>query len=165
MKEVPLSRGMVALVDDEDFDRVNAFKWCAIRALNGKFYAHRRRSHDNPYVSMHRFVVGAGRGQVVDHRHGNTLDNRRENLRVCTGQQNGWNRSADRRSRTGFKGVHYFAPMGKWQAHIRVNNRKMHLGYHATVEDAAKAYDAAAVKHFGEFAKTNFTTANAHERS
>jgi hypothetical protein len=153
---IHLSKGMHALVDAADFDVVSRYFWNPIQANTGKFYVCRKASEENPYGSLHRFLMQARRGEVVDHWDRNPLNNRRENLRVCTHQQNVWNRSADRRSGSGFKGVHFFKPTKRWQAHIRVNNKKIHLGYFPTVEDAARAYDAAAIEHFGEYAKTNF---------
>lgn len=156
MKMLPLTRGAYAMLDDDDFERAKVFKWCAIKTPAGKLYAHRAKSEENQYVSLHRFVVRAMPGEFVDHKSGNTLDNRRANLRVCTQQQNGWNRARDARNKYGFKGIYYWRPTNRWMAHIRVNDHKIHLGYFSCPEDAARAYDAAAIEHFGEFARTNF---------
>jgi hypothetical protein len=169
---VPLGHGVFALVDEGDFARVMAFRWNAKRATKqpGVLYAQRTvrlgvgRKAKKTSVQLHRFIVGALPGQYVDHRSGDTLDNRRGNLRVTDARGNATNvtRSSNQ-ARGGFKGVSWNKHAKKWQATIGVGPVKasgrralVYLGLFADPADAARAYDAAAREHFGEFASLNF---------
>lgn len=159
-KTIKLTQGKVAIVDDEDFDRINAHKWYALKKKTGKFYAVRhvlvwgfRR-----LAYMHREVLNAASSVEVDHiRSDDTLDNRRNNLRPCTHAQNVKNSGIDKNNTSGFKGVSWDCKNGKWQVRIGINNRNIHIGYFVNIEAAARAYDEAARKYHGEFARTNFS--------
>jgi len=158
MKEIPLTQGKVALVDDADFDRVNAFKWYA-KFEHGKWYAtrHFRLNGKRYTLRLHRLIMGLDFGDPlqVDHRDRvNTLDNRRSNLRV-TLDQNQQNVGLNCRNTSGYKGVHWNKRVEKWQARARVNNVLQHFGYFSNPELAAHAY-AAAIGYRGEFAVLNF---------
>lgn len=109
-------------------------------------------------IHMHRLILGLDSRdtRLCDHKNGNGLDNRRANLRIATTSQNLANRGKTRRNTSGYKGVMWFKRKRKWYARIRVSGKSVHLGYFDDPIDAAKAYDDAALKHFGEFAKTNF---------
>lgn len=151
MKTIQLTRGKVAIVDDEDYSRLSSSTWHAVGPLqNGKWYA---ANESREY--MHRVVARAGPQERIDHENNDGLDNRRANLRRCTPSQNQANRHVVR-SASGFKGVSYDGRRGRWVAKITVNYRTLNLGRFATAEDAARAYDAAAREHFGEFAFGNF---------
>jgi HNH endonuclease len=158
MVEVPLTQGKVALIDDEDAERVLVYKWCAW--WNGKRWyvvAHEPGTGKNGRtVLLHRFIMSAPRGIVVDHRNMNGLDNRRENLRLATDSQNKCNRGRQRDNKSGFKGVSWFKPAKVWIAQIKYKRVGYYLGYYKTAEAAAHAYDAAARKLHGEFARVNF---------
>lgn len=162
-REVPLTKGFVALVDDEDYERVMAVgRWHA-RDRKGKAYAlhtfylgHRRRKN----VSLHTFLTG---WPLVDHRNGNGLDNRRSNLRQATQRDNCRNVLVRPGSTSPFKGVSAHRDTGRWRSRIFIAGREIALGVYVTEEQAAQAYDAAARKHFGEFATLNFP--EPHERS
>lgn len=162
VKEVRLSRGMHALVDPEDYDRVVAMgAWCADPAKR-TFYA--RKNLYTPGTRkltpllMHTFITG---WSYVDHINGNGLDNRRSNLRQATAFQNMANKRRYRNNTSGFKGVTRNTGTGRpWRAAIKVYNKGHHLGYFDTPEDAARAYDAAAIQHFGEYARPNFPREN-----
>jgi hypothetical protein len=150
MREIPLTRGYVAIVDDEDYEWLMAEgPWCY---CNG--YAVRGRGN----IKMHRLILGltAGDGKQADHINRNKLDNRRCNLRLCTASQNHANMSIFRNNTTGYKGVTFLRSHGKYRAKIKVRGRYIFLGYFDNPIDAACAYDKAARFHFGEFANTNF---------
>lgn len=149
-REVPLSQGYVALVDAADYERVAAHSWRYV--LTG--YAAGRVEGAN--VFMHRWIVDAPDGVEVDHRDRNRLDNRRRNLRFATRSQNAANcgkRGVASASR--FKGVAWRKDRECWSASIMLNVRGISLGNYDSERDAAKAYDAAALQYFGEFAVLN----------
>lgn len=152
--EVPLTQGFVAIIDAEDAGRVLSLKWCARRTSN-TVYAHRGAYHNGKRSSqsLHQFITGFA---LTDHINGDGLDNRRCNLREATVSQNGHNRRRDRDSASGFKGVSWHARSGKWQVLIRANGPQRFLGYYATAEEGARAYDAAARELHGDFAALNF---------
>lgn len=153
MKEIPLTQGRVALVDDEDYERLAAFRWSITKKRNGAVYA-ARKMRGNKLVQMHRVVADAPLGVEVDHRNGDGLDNRRANLRLCSKSDNMGNMTS-RTNRTGFKGVAFHAASGLWMAQMQ-RHKKRQATYHHSAEAAAKAYDAMAIKAFGEFARLNF---------
>jgi hypothetical protein len=154
-RSIALSRGLFALVDDEDYDRVTAIgKWYA--DPSGKtFYARKNFWRDGSYTSirMHALITGIDN---VDHANGNGLDNQKSNLRPATGSQNCQNRGIRSDNSSGFKGVYWSRQRGKWVASIWFDGRERHLGVFTDPAAAAHAYDAAAHKAFGEFARPNF---------
>jgi hypothetical protein len=151
-QEIQLSRGLVAIVDDCDYERLSGFKWYA--SLEGKrFYAVHGRKQK---IRMHRLILYAPRGKEVDHINGNTLDNRRGNLRLATRAQNGRNRRISRTNTSGFKGVHLHKRTGRWNAQIKFRGKIYNLGCFDTPEEAAREYDRAARLAFGKFSRLNF---------
>ena len=155
MKTIPLSKGMNAIVDDSDFDWLNRHKW----TYHSNGYAMRSCGSSGPkkrkYIFMHRDIINPAAGISVDHRNGNRIDNRRENLRVATQSQNNANQKISARNTSGFKGVSFQKQHQKYRAQIVLNQKQKHLGYFQTAAQAASAYDTAALHYFGEFAKTN----------
>lgn len=166
MKIIPLTKGYKAIVDDEDYEKVSQYKWYAnIKNDYSTPYAYRKQwiSEKKKYISiaMHRFVFGLVTGYLdVDHRNGNTLDNRKENLRVATHQDNMRNRKVN--SKRGYKGVSYCNRdklIKKWRAYIQIKGKFRNLGYFMTAEEGAKAYDIAAKEYYKDFARLNFPEA------
>ena len=157
MKEIPLTQGKVALVDDADYPWLMAMgKWCAAN-LNGWWYAVRseRRDDDKQYtVYMHRLIMGSPQ-EKVDHWCGETLNNQRYNLRLATNAQNTQNQKLRINNTSGFKGVSFSRACRKWKARITANRRITHIGFFPTRIEAALAYNAKALELFGEFARLN----------
>jgi hypothetical protein len=150
-REIPLTLGLVALVDEDDFGPLSQWEWIATRSATGaKFYVQRKGCSE----LMHRVVIGAEKGQLVDHVNGDTLDNRRSNLRFCSRAQNSYNRGPSSNNSSGYKGVS--ATPKRWQACIQIDRKKRFLGCFDTPEEAARAYDEAAREFHGEFARLNF---------
>lgn len=161
MQRVPLTQGKAALVDDEDYERVAELSWHACRdPKNGTWYAkHTRFLGKNKWktIQLHKFILGIEGPQRVDHRNGDGLDNQKSNLRLCTASLNGAN-SKIKAHTSPYKGVDFNSVAHgkkKWRAQILVNKKKIYLGRFATPEEAARAYDASAIIHFGAFARTN----------
>lgn len=159
MKRIPLTQGQFALVDDEDFERINAHKWYAYWNKLGRTFYARRNSPDGKgkqrTVLMHRVVLDSPECFDVDHINHDTLDNRRSNLRNCTAQQNLANEKMLSVNTSGYKGVSWHKRIGKWMARLRFKGEDIHIGYFTNAREAAIAYDISALKHFGEFALTN----------
>jgi hypothetical protein len=158
--EIPLSRGLVALIDTVDADLIGQWKWYALKTSRHQkaphFYAVRnspRGEGKRHLIPMHRVIVGASKGKDVDHINGNTLDNRRANLRLATRAQNIASRHHFS-NRHGFLGVSCTGL--RFRARIDVARKPIFSEIFATVEEAAAAYDRLALEHFGEFASLNF---------
>lgn len=144
---IMLTRGKVAVVDDDDYAWLSQWKWC----VSGRYAASRI---DGELIYMHRLIMGAQPGVGVDHVSGERFDNRRCNLRFATQKEN--SRNQKRRKQHGYKGVYQRKDTRKWQVKIMVDYRAINLGCYTNEEIAATAYDVAARIFFGEFAKTNF---------
>lgn len=157
MIEIELTGGVKCLVDDADFDKVRRWKWQAKQSRNTQYAVRSGWSGgEKIFVMMHCFILGVGPSVIVDHRNGNGLDNRRENLRVATNQQNCFNRRPLPGTSSRFKGVDFYKRNGKWRARIKRDGRLRHLGTFDSEEEAARRYDQEARILFGEFARTNF---------
>ena len=155
MAEIGLTMGYVAIVDDSDYEYINSFKWTA-RSKSNTVYAWRRGIVDGEYknIHMHRVILDADKyGLRVDHIDGNGLNNTRQNLRLCTQSENSRNKRTKPHSSL-YKGVCKLSN-GKFRSAIRVDGKAIHLGYNTDEIKAAKLYDLAAMKYFGEFAMLN----------
>lgn len=154
MKEIPLTKGKVAIVDKEDFKYLSQFRWhistngYAVRTRNGE----NGRRHE---VFMHREIIDCPKGKFIDHINRTKLDNRKCNLRVATSSQNGINRGLQPTNTSGYKGVSYHKKANKWQARLSIDGKLRHLGCYETKEEAAKAYNVKAEEVYGEFAFLN----------
>ena len=156
---INLSNGMSCLIDAEDFARLSRICWTAnvLRTSSGREHVHaygwvkeRKRS-----VLMHRLIMDAPRGVEVDHINGDSLDNRKSNLRFANRSQNSANRKVVKAA-SGYKGV-FRATNGKpFIVKVWVGGIDHYIGRFACPVEAARAYDAAAVRHFGSFAALNF---------
>lgn len=163
MVEIPLTQGYSAIVDDEDAEAVLAHTWYAAQVKPGQFYAARRVAGHarRPLQYLHTFLTGYIR---TDHINEDRLDNRRENLREVTVSQNAWNRGPQANNTSGYKGVYLRKGDGRWLAEIRANRVRHSLGSHATALGAALAYDEAALRLHGEYARLNFPGADRQGR-
>lgn len=148
MKEVILTNGMISLVDDEDFGMINKFRWY----VDSSGYAVKTINKDRD--RMHRIIMEKPVGLIIDHINGNKLDNRKENLRLCSNKENIRNSPIKKHNKSGYKGVTLF--QGKyWRATICVDRKQISLGCHKTKEDAALAYNNGAILYHGKFANLN----------
>jgi len=157
MRLIPLTRGYSAQVDDEDFDELSRWKW---RYKDGYAVRTTSRRLGMQTIFMHREILQTPEGMQTDHKNrGDTLNNQRANLRICTIAQNAANRRVQRNNTSGYKGVYQHKGRKNWYAYIHVGGRSIHLGSFDSPEDAARAYDEAAGKYFGEFAGLNILEA------
>ena len=161
MKQIPLSHGLFAQVDDEDYEYLNKYKWYVRKTKTvGVYYATtcikvngKQRSQ-----SMHRIIMGdSSLKPQIDHIDGNGLNNQKHNLRFCTAQENQMNQHKRTYGYSIYKGVSWCKPTEKWIARIMRNGKSYHLGSFNTDTEAAKAYDSFAIKNDGLFARLNLT--------
>lgn len=154
MREVALTKNSVALVDDDDFERINKYSW---RFHNG--YAARTTSRSagrRTTILMHREILGeVPENMDVDHINGNKSDNRKSNLRVVTRKQNMHNAPKKANNTTGYKGVHFDSRRGKYRARFKLDGKDCWLGYFENPHDAARMYNFWSKDLFGEYARLN----------
>jgi len=165
MKVIELTRGHVAIVDDEDYEKLAQYRWHTFMCKGDRCYARRRKnvsetgnSRKTVMIFMHVEILGKMDGMIIDHKNGNGLDNRRENIRHATNTQNNANTRLYKTSTTGMKGVHFSkkCPRNPYRALISLGSKKKKfLGHFPTKEAAHEAYCAAAKQLHGEFARFN----------
>lgn len=167
MKEIKLTQDKLAIVDDEDFERVNQYKWCYMHDGRVSHTFHtgykdltkpkRPFNQKNKTIRLHRFILNFPEGMEIDHINGNVLDNRKTNLRICNHSQNLKNCKISKNNTSGYKGITWRKDCNKWFAYIVVNYKQIGLGYFFNKLDAATAYNVAAKKYHGEFARLNLS--------
>jgi hypothetical protein len=163
MKTIPLTKGQIAIVDDEDYEMLMKRKWCAVASGSSNFYA--MGTINGEAVLMHRVIMGVTeKSQFVDHKNHNSLDNRKGNMRICSSSENTKNKRSKKGSSSKYLGVTKVAGNKRqgppkrdtWRAMIAHEGRRMAIGSFHDEEEAARAYDEAAKKFHGEFANLNF---------
>jgi hypothetical protein len=156
MKHIPLINGGYSVIDDDDYELVNQFKW----RLDPSGYAKRTtRLPDETDRLMHRLIMNTPKGMLTDHRNGEKLDNRRENLRVCTNSQNTRYRLTHRSNKNGLREVCYCDQTGKWKAYATQNGKQLWLGRYDELQDAINARDSAVMT-----IEPDFSIPNSHNQ-
>lgn len=157
MKQIPLTQGKFALVDDEDFEWLSQWNWQCTKYG----YAHRKTSvtingkRKFGHIFMHREIIKTPLGMFTDHISGDRLDNQKKNLRICTKAQNRMNEGKRSGKSSVYKGVRWKTCHSLWEARIKKDLKTTFLGHFSSEIEAAKAYNVAAIEKFGEFARLN----------
>lgn len=157
MKEIVLSQGKVALVDDEDFEWLSQWKWSAHRPNPNRYYAIRQLEKTRIGLKMHRVILGLDYGdkRQGDHINGDSLDNRRANLRIALPIENARNCRMHSNNSSGFNGVSFHRNRNKWLAQYSHDRIRTHIGYFVSKVDAAQAFMFVTYLHYGEFSRIN----------
>ena len=158
MQLIKLTQGQFAKVDDEDYEWLSQWKWYALRHKE-TFYAMRNIIVNGRRTTqrMHQLIMGDNPLKLdIDHIWGDGIDNQKHMLRFCTHQENVMNAKPRKNCSSKYKGVSWDKRSKIWESCIKINGKKIFLGYFIIEEDAARTYDAACIKYFGEFARPNF---------
>ena len=153
MKIIPLTKGKYTLVDDEDYEWLNQWKWFT-KTSGRNFYA-ARWGENRKQLYMHREIIGAKDNEHIDHINHNGLDNQRSNLRICDPQLNIANCRHQNKCSSTYRGVYWQKQDKRWQSRIKLEQKDIYLGNYLSEKMAAIAYNIAALIHFGEFANIN----------
>ena len=147
--------GYKVLIDEEDYEKVNILRWHVSNIEGHRIYFAHTNNGSHKFI-LHRYILNLkhGDGKTVDHISGNTLDNRKCNLRICSKAENVRNQKIRKDNKTGYKGVYYRKERGTYQAEIRVNNKGIYLGCYGSPQEAHAAYCEASKKYHGEFGRT-----------
>ena len=155
---IPLTHGRFTQVDEADALRLAGIKLYTLNnTIHRKMYAGVYQRSISKMTLLHRWILGVtDRSVTVDHINGDSLDNRRSNLRLCSLSENLMNRKLARNNTTGFKGIYQKKGASRWRAFISLNGKQRWIGYFASKEEAARAYDAKAIELYGPYARLNF---------
>ena len=154
---IPLTQNKFTLIDSEEYEKVSQYKWY----LNSTGYAVRNEytkvngKWKLKIILMHRVLLSAPKGKVVDHINNDSLDNRKNNLQICSQLENLRKKRMQKNNTSGYRGVSWYKNLQKWSAEIWVDRKRINLGYFKDGNEAAKAYNQAAIKYFGKFAQIN----------
>jgi hypothetical protein len=158
VKEIRLTQGKVALVDNDDYEKLNKYKWYAHRGSTGGFYAIRWGKKGGTYegkkIKMHREIM-CFPSMCIDHINNDGLDNQKHNLRICDSSKNNYNKKLQKNNTSGLIGVTWHKRHKKWYAFIAKNRKRFFLGSFGTKKEASDKRDKKAIKLFGEFAVLN----------
>lgn len=158
MPEIPLTQGMVAMVDDEDFEYLNQWKWFALKC-KGPVYAARNQGQKqggkHKIILMHRLILNVPKNKEIDHKDGDGLNNLRSNIRICNHQENHFNSRSRINTSSMYKGVYWDGRRKRWRARLGIEGKMKHIGYFNDEIQAALAYNHTATIYFGEFARLN----------
>jgi len=162
MRKIALTQGRFAIIDDEDFNELNRYKWQVTRngyAIRTQNKSKKKGILKKTGIYMHKVIMGNPMGFEVDHINGNPADNRKSNLRIIKHKQNSYNLNIYKNNRMGYKGVHLHKQRintsTPFTATIRVNKKLIHLGCFKSLKDAALAYNNASKQYHGEFGRLN----------
>lgn len=157
-KKIQLTKGKIAIVDDEDYERINVWSWhtkdqCSTHYARRSFL----ESGKGKTTTMHRDILRAKKGDIIDHIDGDGLNNRKSNLRFVTKNQNSMNCLPYKNTYSIYKGAHWHKTQNKWHSKIKKDGKNIYIGSFNDEIEAAKAYDLKAKELFGEYAKLNFS--------
>lgn len=157
MKKIKLSKGEYTLVDDEDFEYLNQWKWSLLESRGAKYAMRNDYSNGVKSIKMHRLIMNlnSDNKELVDHIDNDGLNNQKVNLRLATRRQNSLNRKSWKKSSSIYLGVNFHKHSNKWVARIRTDNKRLNLGSFKTEQEAAIAYNLAAIIHHKEYANLN----------
>lgn len=158
IREIPLTQGQIALVDEEDYEWLSQYNWLASSKKGKTCYAGRHIFSKGPFEWMHRKLLGLtyGDGKIVDHINRNGLDNRRCNIRIANKSLNSINRPLQRNNTSGYRGIYWDKKRNLWEVQIKTKGIRKHLGRFADIKAAALAFDKEALRQRGEMAVLNF---------
>lgn len=160
--KIPLTQGKFTLIDNKDYPLVSQYKWHVRTGSRPRScsrilqYAASHLPISNKIILLHRLILNPRKGEECDHINGDGLDNRRQNLRLVTHSENMMSQRNRLDTSSMYKGVCKCKDCNRWRAYIHINKKTIHLGSFKSEEEAGKAYDEAAKKYFGKYAKTNF---------
>lgn len=167
-RRIKLTRGKYAIVDPDDFERLNRYKWQCTNLGYARRTASRMcdKRRKRVAIQMHNVVCTTPQGMTVDHINRNRLDNRKANLRAVTLEQNNWNRKyVKKRAKTRYTGIYWNSQMKKWQVRLMIKGRSRSFGYYADEVEAAKVYDKVVKEYRGEYAVLNFPEKRGKKRA
>lgn len=161
MREILLSKGRKAIIDDQDYEKVSEYNWYVQENKTGIIYAKANDRKNGTTLFMHRLILNIPKGTIIDHVDGDGCNNTRTNLRVCTKQQNAFHSKKMRGCYSKFKGVSIDSNGKCWRSFIKVDGKYKHLGNFKTELEAAQEYNKAAKKYHGDYAWLNNMTLSA----